>query len=131
MGLLHLIIFHFLQLKLKIHTYREGTNAKAWFLQIVKNLCLDELRKRKRIEKNVADEKEFEKAVYNPFEQGSAMEYMMRTLTEEEQKIVVMHVFWGYKHKEIAKQLDIPLGTVLWRYNVAIKKLKSYNKEEI
>ena len=77
----------------------------------------------------MADEKEFEKATYNPFEQGSAMEYMLQKLTEEERSIVLLHVFWGYKHKEIAQQLNLPLGTVLWRYNVAIKKLKSYKEE--
>ena len=119
----------YVQVKLKAHTYKQGSNAKAWFLQIVKNLCLDELRKRKRTQMNMADEKQLETAVYSPFEQGGTMEHMLKTLTEEERNIVVLHVFWGYKHKEIAVQLGIPLGTVLWRYNVAIKKLKTYKEE--
>ena len=120
----------YVQIKLKAHTYKVGTNAQAWFLQIVKNLCLDELRKKSRTEKNVASEAEFQNASYSPFEQGSAMEYLLNKLTNEEREIVIMHIYWGYKHKEIAHQLDLPLGTVLWRYNVALKKLKSY-KEEI
>ncbi len=119
----------YLQVKLKAHTYREGTNAKAWLLQIVKNLCLDELRRRNRIEKNIADEKELEKASYYPFEEGSAMEHMLKVLSDEERDIVIMHVFWGYKQKEIAKILNIPLGTALWKYNAAIKKLKSYKED--
>ncbi len=119
----------YLQVKLKAHTYRAGSNARAWLLQIVKNLCIDEIRKKSRIEKNVADEKEYQNASYSPFDEGSAVEYMLNVLTEEEKQIVIMHVFWGYKHKEIAKELSKPLGTVLWRYNGAIKKLKSYKEE--
>lgn len=120
----------YVQVKLKAYTYRAGTNAQAWLLQIVKNLCLDELRKRKRVQSNLADEKDLQQASYSPFEHGSAMEYLLSKLTEEERKIVLLHVFWGYKHKEIATELSMPLGTVLWKYNGAIKKLKSY-KEEI
>ena len=38
----------YLQVKRKAYTYKGG-NAKAWLLQIVKNLALDELRKRSKI----------------------------------------------------------------------------------
>jgi DNA-directed RNA polymerase specialized sigma24 family protein len=30
----------------------------------------------------------------------------------------------GLKHKEIAKIMEMPLGTVLWKYQMALKKLK-------
>ena len=120
----------YLQLKLKAHTYKPNTNARAWFLQIVKNLCLDEIRKRKRVDANRADDNQINSATYSPFDNNSAMEYMLQKLTEEEREIVLLHVFWGYKHKEIAKILNVPLGTALWKYNGAIKKLKSY-KEDI
>ena len=120
----------YLQLKLKAHTFKAGTNARAWFLQIVKNLCLDELRKRKRADNIFVDEKQLENAVYTPFEENSAMQFMLDKLTDEEKEIIIMHIFWGYKHREIAHILNMPLGTALWKYNGAIKKLKSY-KEEI
>ena len=37
----------FLQVKRRAYTYQPGTDARAWILQIAKNKCLDELRRRK------------------------------------------------------------------------------------
>lgn len=119
----------YIQLKQKAHTYKSGTNAKAWFLQIVKNLCLDELRKRKRSSSNEEYEVALKTEVYEQEDFTSATEYMLNALTDEERQIVIMHVFWGYKHREIATELNLPLGTILWRYNGAIKKLKKYKED--
>lgn len=52
------------------------------------------------------------------------LDELTATLTEEEREIVIMHAVWGYKHKEIAKEKGLPLGTVTWKYNEAIKKLR-------
>ena len=48
----------------------------------------------------------------------------MKSLNPDEREIVIMHVFWGYKHREISKILDIPLGTVTWKYQKALQKLE-------
>ncbi len=45
-----------------------------------------------------------------------------------------MYGILGFKHREIAQELDKPLGTVLWTYNKALKKLNkiggaSYEEE--
>lgn len=43
-----------------------------------------------------------------------------------------MHALTGYKHKEIALIFDLPVSTVLSKYNRAIKKLNEYvEKEEL
>lgn len=34
-----------------------------------------------------------------------------------------------YKHREIAEMLNLPIGTVTWKYNNAIKKLKEAIKK--
>lgn len=44
--------------------------------------------------------------------------------------MVVLHVLWGYKHREIAEWLGMPLGTVCSKYKYAIEKVKNYLKEE-
>ncbi len=118
----------FLQIKKKAYTYQKGTNARAWMLQIVKNLALDELRRRKRERERLADADKAESASYE-FSENTALEYMMRSLNGEEREIVLLHVFWGYKHREIAKKLNLPLGTVTWRYNKAIKKLEKFRED--
>jgi RNA polymerase sigma-70 factor (ECF subfamily) len=39
---------------------------------------------------------------------------------------VVLHAVSGLKHREIAAALNLPLPTVLSKYNRALKKLKTH-----
>ncbi len=112
----------FLIVKQKAYTYKSGTNAQAWLLQIVKNLSLDMLKKRRHTG-------EFPEECAAEFTDNSALSYMLASLNQDEREIVILHVYWGYKHREIAKLLDMPLGTVTWKYNSALKKLEKYGKE--
>ena len=57
-------------------------------------------------------------------------EALERALNERERDIVLLHVLWGFKHREIAEQLGLPLGTVTSKYKDAIAKLKKFLKEE-
>ena len=54
----------------------------------------------------------------------------LKTLGDEERKVVLLHAVSGLKHREIAQDLGLPLSTVLSRYNRALKKLKRYLTEE-
>ena len=45
-------------------------------------------------------------------------------LSDDERQIVVLHAVSGYKHKDIADLMEMPLPTVLSKYNRALKKLK-------
>ena len=45
-------------------------------------------------------------------------------LSDDERQIVVLHAVSGYKHKDIADLMELPLPTVLSKYNRALKKLK-------
>ena len=114
----------YLVVKRRAYTYKKGTNARAWLLQIVKNLAIDELRKRRRRgELN-------ENMPAPPAADGAALSYLLACLSETEREIVVLHVYWGYKHREIAKFLGMPAGTVSWKYAAALKKLEKFGKEE-
>ncbi|PET68901.1 hypothetical protein CN514_09280 [Bacillus sp. AFS001701] len=48
----------------------------------------------------------------------------IQLLDFEERRIVIMKDFSDMKHKEIANILEMPLGTVLWKYSKALKILK-------
>ena len=37
---------------------------------------------------------------------------------------MILHALTGLKHREIAEILDLPLGTVISKYNRALKKMK-------
>ena len=63
------------------------------------------------------------------FARGEIMDIMRRCLNEDEIQIVTLHVLWGYKHREISRQLGIPLGTVTSKYKRSIEKMRKALKE--
>ena len=48
----------------------------------------------------------------------------MAGVSDEESQIVMLHAVAGLKHREIADMLDMPLATVLSKYNRALKKMR-------
>lgn len=120
----------FIKVKLHCQNYRVNTNASAWIIQIAKNLCLDFLKKKSR---NILTDKEitFNEKYENQSKDFIIMDFLNKTITDEiDRQIIVLHVIFGYKSREIAKNLSMPLGTILWRYNKSIKLLNKKLKEE-
>ena len=58
------------------------------------------------------------------------LEAALKALGEEERQVVLLHAASGLKHREIARDLGLPLSTVLSRYSRALKKLQRYLTEE-
>ena len=48
----------------------------------------------------------------------------MEELSDEERQIVTLHAVSGFKHREIAELMELPLPTVLSKYSRALKRLK-------
>jgi RNA polymerase sigma-70 factor (ECF subfamily) len=118
----------FMKIRYKANKYESG-NPSAWILQIAKYTALDYIKegKKKRTE-NIDCCGE---AVTGDATSGLYLhELMAKTLDEEERQIVLLHVEHGYRHREIADFLDMPLGTVLWKYSRAMKTLKENIKKE-
>ena len=117
----------YLHVKRGISSYRSGTNARAWLLQIAKNVALNELKKKKR--EIPTEDVELGAGEYTGT--NTVTDFMEKVLSEEEQRIVTLHVLWKYKHREIGELLGCPTGTVTSKYKRAIEKLKKSLKEEI
>ena len=118
----------YIKVREKINFYKPNTNGYAWILTLCKNLCINEYKKRKR--EQVID---FVENEFLATSEDSTNKYDIpifsiakQVLNDAELQIVLMYAVSGYKHKEIAEILDKPLGTVLWSYNNALKKLKSH-----
>lgn len=113
--------------------HHEITNVKAWLLTVARNTALDHYRKKKR-EITGFDDEYFERAHYfseDPLDKMVLAKYL-KLLNSEERQIVILKEISGMKHREIAKIIEIPLGTVIWKYGIALKKLrKALNEEEI
>lgn len=112
----------------KIAQYKKGRNFYAWLLQIAKNTALDYYRREKKV--NVYDPQENEhlfEGEYND-KNNYAVYDMIKPLDDEEKQIVLLRIVSDLKFKDIAEVVEKPIGTVLWIYNKAIKKLQDYNK---
>lgn len=122
----------YLKIKTNISQYNEGSNGLAWILQIAKNTALNELRKNRPMVTPLNDIEIVEKEE-NPYNnvvlKNTLIHLMKDVLDEEEQRILILHTIWGYKHKEIAKILDCPTGTITSKYKRAVDKFKKAWKE--
>lgn len=119
----------YLKVKANISKYNAGTDARAWLFQIAKYTALNEIKKIKR--EVVASEEQtgrFEAKSYE-MQDSPVFDAINSVLDAKERQIVIMHVIWGFKHREIADMLSLALGTVLWKYNTAIKKLQNKLRE--
>lgn len=115
----------YLKIKRNILSYKPHTNGRAWIFQIAKNHALNELKRKKPTESidlalNLSKEKD---VTYS--DSSGVMKLIQTLLSEDEQQIIILHVLWGYRHREIANQLDLPVGTVTSKYKRAVQKLKN------
>lgn len=108
--------------------YRSQGKPLAWMTTITRNLCLQQIRKRQRTEDFPQDEWELHLSDNGELtiEDKSVLSACMEMLSEQERQIITLHAVSGFKHREIAELLDLPLPTVLSKYNRAIKRLKKY-----
>ena len=106
--------------------YRSQGKPMAWILTIGKNLCMRQLRGQNKENAPLEEWK-----AYTPDSEGMTQEdkwvirQCMEQLPEEERQIVVLHAVSGFKHRQIAQLLELPLSTVLSKYHRSIKKLKA------
>lgn len=106
--------------------YQPQGKPLAWILTIARNLSLMKMRSDKKTV-HLTDEDWDHCFSDNPAfssEDRMVLSAAMNTLSSEECQIVMLHAISGFKHKEIAKLLQIPLSTALSKYNRAIKKLR-------
>ena len=110
--------------------YTPKTNFKAWIFTIMRNIFINQYRRKvksKTIFDNSTDlfllnsSTEKRNSPYNHIASGEIAEQLAK-LSEEYKEPFEMH-YLGFKYKEIAEKLDIPIGTVKSRIFIARKKL--------
>ena len=107
------------------HLYREQGNPMAWMMKIAKNLFLTQCQKQRSDKMNYEDvENELGFDDMTNVDNRMVLEKMFEILSLDERNLIILHDVSGLKHKEIAELLDMPLGTVLARYNRSIRKLQ-------
>lgn len=128
-----------------IDRYQQGTNAKAWLFRILKNIFINEYRK-KSSRPNRVDYEELlhyqdeEDANYTSY--LDLREEMFQNMIGDEvtnainelpihfRVVILLCDIEGFTYEEISKILDIPIGTVRSRLhrarNVLKEKLREY-----
>lgn len=121
----------YLKVRAAAHLYVPQGKPLAWLFTITKNLCRDAQRARGRADQAPEDIENDGRLSYvsDPTDR-LVLEAALQTLGEEERSVVLLHAVSGMKHREIARDLDLPLSTVLSRYSRALKKLQKYLTEE-
>jgi RNA polymerase sigma-70 factor, ECF subfamily len=110
----------------------------TWVTRIVINLCLDQLRKRKRQrtesieemdEESGGVERQMPAIVVNPTERLERGELRQKIddalgkLSDEHRTVLVLHEFEEMEYKEIARTMDCSIGTVMSRLFYARRKM--------
>lgn len=113
-------------------SYTAQGKPLAWIFTITRRLALMRLREQARLAP-LPDSEDRDRFAHVPAVDATdrlLLEALLDNLSDEERQIVVLHAMTGLKHREIAEILDLPLSTVLSKYNRALKKLRSIVKEE-
>lgn len=97
----------------------------GWLKTVVKNEALMKLRKEKATVplENVAELPTQDQKI-DDFVDMEQFNALAATLNERQRKVVTMKIMGDMTHKEIARILSIPIGTVQWLYSTSIKKLQ-------
>jgi len=114
--------------------YNVGTNIKAWLYTIMRNIFINNYR-RKAKQATILDNSENEFLIN--LNQGAVYNEAIAKINLKELKEAIYNLpeifktpfllyFDGYKYHEIAEMLDEPLGTIKSRIHFARKLLKSY-----
>ena len=128
-----------------IDSFQRGTNAKAWLFRILKNSFINDFRKKSK-EPAKVDYQEVE-TYYNSDDVdatittdlrieavqdmiGDEISNALNSLAVDFRTVIILCDLEGFTYEEMAKILDIPIGTVRSRLhrarNLLKEKLKSY-----
>ena len=128
-----------------ITSFEQGTNAKAWLFRILKNSFINDYRKRSK-EPSKVDYQEVE-ATYNSEEAaevdhtsdlrveavqdmiGDEVATALNSLPIDFRTVIILCDVEGFTYEEMAKILDIPIGTVRSRLHRARNLLKDKLRE--
>lgn len=103
----------------------------TWLYNISRNVCIDYYRSRQYKKGKAAILSDDISLLMNTklsvkLPDTIGLRKLLDMLRNEERQVVELMYFKGFTQKEIAKLMDMPLGTVKTRMSMAIKNLRSF-----
>lgn len=117
----------FIKVFRKLHTHDKTKSLGGWIRRVVVNTALEAYRKKKRHLEVVEDfshnvDESYE--IFSGLQAADIIKYVNQ-LPLKAQMVLKLYSIEGYKHQEIAEQLDISVGTSKSQLNRAKSLLKS------
>jgi len=118
--------------------FQGDSSFATWMTRIVINLCLDQLRRQKRMRSESVDEmneesggveRQMEPVIINPTERLERGELRKRIdaalekLSHEHRTVLVLHEFEEMEYKEIARTMGCSIGTIMSRLFYARRRM--------
>lgn len=115
------------------------TNLRAWLYTIMKNIFINEYRKQQKMRTVVDGSKDLARvsvsAPQKTYDPESVVNYQqlchMLAELDREYSIPLQMYFEGYKYKDIADALELPMGTVKSRIFLARKMMMQRLTSEV
>jgi len=109
----------------------EKSKFITWSFTIARNKKIDFYRKN---QKNVANEEDVRDFLYNEnklddYEIESIIKNITKDLDKNQKKLIKMSFFEQKSHKNISRELEIPLGTVKSRIRATLNKMQKHINE--
>lgn len=102
----------------------------TWMLNVARNAAIDKIRSRsfRNSAKNQSLSENVDTGIglsVDPSVRDTGLKKMIASLKEEYRVLIDLSYFQGFTHEEIAKSLNIPLGTVKTRIRAALTQLRT------
>ena len=106
----------------------EKSKFITWSFTIARNKKIDFYRKNKKSDVNEEDIRDFlyEDNKSDDYELESTIKNITQELDENQKKLIKMSFFEQKSHKNIAEELEIPLGTVKSRIRASLNKMQKH-----
>jgi RNA polymerase sigma-70 factor (ECF subfamily) len=119
----------FLQMIRSLPNFRPGTNLDSWAYRIAMNVAIDHLRRRGK-DRNLEEGLRTRRGSAVPEtelteETSKAVREAIDALPPEQKSVVILRLYEGLSHEEIAGIVEAPVATVRWRYFTSLEKLES------
>ncbi len=138
----------FLRVFRKIETFKGDAAFTTWLYRIARNLCIDKLRRKKRAPMGEFDDQRQHEVrthdrpalvgsmdAYAPVESnlrkelGQELMEALDSLGERHKEVLLLRELEGFSYAEIAKSMDLPIGTVMSRIYHARQKVQHLLKD--
>ena len=126
-----------------IKTFERGKKFYTWLYQILKNLCINHIQRKKKKSPVISDVEEYAgpdlyfstesrpDEIFEEHEMRDVLWSALNNMKKDEREIIILKEFNELSYKEISEVLEIPIGSVMSRLFYARQKLGKLMEEMV